>query len=237
MSDEQPPGADPADQTGGPATGRPRRALIPIAVLTALGAIAVWAATRMTWTDYVTEDGLTTPVSGSIDGGAWQPQLTPLALVMVAAIAAMFAVRGRAGRVVGAVVALTGIAVVVPAADALIGGVDTDRVRSVLDVPARTEVVSTSAAAGPAVLALLGGLAAVVAGIGLLAGRAERAGLSGAYQVPAARREQAAEAVGETDSAVTDQRLMWDALDGGIDPTDDGADPHDPASGEPGHDR
>src|SRR5699024_7029403 len=84
---------------------RETRYMAAVAVLLALGALAVWAASRMDWVGYTYENGLQPAVDGSFDGGTWASELTPLALLLLAGIAAMFAVRGWAQRLVGLVVA------------------------------------------------------------------------------------------------------------------------------------
>lgn len=244
-----------------PARTTDRRATTIAAIAAAVAGIAVWAATRLTWVSYVLDDGLTTSVDGTMDGAQWHAALAPLALVMIAGVAAMFAVRGWAVRVVGAVLVAVALAVAVPVIGGLTDDDRADRVHRILDKAGRVEISQVDVSVGPAVLALFGAVAACAAGIVLVLGRAGRAGLSGAYETPAARKDHAAEALGDDDGAL-DQRLMWDALDGGMDPTaepgEDGAERRaptdavgladgqdtgrtdvpgsaDPAGGEPGH--
>lgn len=192
-----------------------------------VGAIAVWSSTRLTWVSYVEDDGLTTATDGTMDGAQWHAALAPLALVMIAGVAAMFAVRGRAVRVVGLVLVAVGLTVAVPVLTGLSGDDRADRVHRILDKAGRVEILQVDAAVGPAVLALFGAAAACAAGLVLMVGRAGRAGLSGAYETPAARKDRAAEVI--DDDGALDQRLMWDALDGGMDPTaDPGEEPGGP---------
>lgn len=237
-----------------------RRATVLAAVAAAVAAIAVWSSTRLTWVSYVEDDGLTRATDGTMDGAQWHAALAPLALVLIAGVAAMFAVRGFAVRVVGLVLIAVGLMVAVPVISGLTGDDRADRVHRILDKAGRVEILQVDTAVGPAVLALFGALAACVAGLVLMFGRAGRAGLSGAYETPAARKDRAAEAL--DDDGALDQRLMWDALDGGMDPTaepeedpDTPAEPADrpapdraqdtgpaaapdtgdPAAGDPGH--
>jgi len=232
-----------------PSPAGSRRATMIAAVAAAIGAIAVWSSTRLTWVSYTEDDGLTRATEGTMDGAQWHAALAPLALVMIAGMAAMFAVRGFAVRVVGLVLVGVGLMVAVPVITGLTGDDRADRVHRILDKAGRVEILQVDGAVGPAVLALFGALAGCVAGLVLMFGRARRAGLSGAYETPAARKDRAAEAI--DDDGALDQRLMWDALDGGLDPTaEPGEEPTgtaqdtgpaatedtgDPATGDPGH--
>ncbi|MFZ2528919.1 MAG: TIGR02234 family membrane protein, partial [Rhodococcus sp. (in: high G+C Gram-positive bacteria)] len=91
------------------------------ALLLGVGAIALWASSRMTWVTAYSSDGLGEDRTLTLDGGTWAASLTPLALTLVAAIAASFAVRGWALRIVAAAVAAVAVAAAIPAAG-LLGG-------------------------------------------------------------------------------------------------------------------
>src|SRR5699024_4029926 len=76
-----------------PSPAGSRRATMIAAVAAAIGAIAVWSSTRLTWVSYTEDDGLTRATEGTMDGAQWHAALAPLALVMIAGMAAMFADR------------------------------------------------------------------------------------------------------------------------------------------------
>ena len=148
--------------------------------------------------------------------------MTPLALALLAAIAASFAVRGWALRVVGLLVALVAVAVAVPAVQLLVSGASADRAVDLAELSGHPEDLSTTVSVLPALLALVGAVAALGAAVLLMRKPPVRGGLSSKYDNPAARREAAAK-LGQGDKPASDepvtQRMLWDALDAGEDPT------------------
>lgn len=191
-------------------------------LLLGLAAIALWGSSRMTWVQVTSSDGKTLARTTDLDGGTWAAAMTPLALTLLAAVAASFAVRGWALRVVGLLVGLVGIGVAVPAIELLVSGADADRAADLAELSSHLEEVSAEASVLPPLLALAGSVAALAAGVLLMRKPKARAGLSSKYDNPAARREAAAK-LGQgskdaPDEPVT-QRMLWDALDAGEDPT------------------
>lgn len=199
-------------------------------LLLALAAAALWGSSRMTWVSVVSNDGKTLERTTDLDGSTWAAAMTPLALALLAAIAASFAVRGWAVRIVGLMVALVGVAVAVPAVQLMVSGASADRAADLAELSSHLEEVSTDVSIFPALLALFGAIAAFAAAALLMRKPKARAGLSSKYDNPAARREAAAKlgqgSSGASDEPVT-QRMLWDALDAGEDPTLD-ADDRDP---------
>ncbi|MBF6482214.1 Trp biosynthesis-associated membrane protein, partial [Nocardia cyriacigeorgica] len=90
MSDENTPEPGTSAQSAG-TSGTPAGRRYPVApvVLLAVSAAALWGASRMTWVSVRSSDGLTEPRTDDLDGGTWFGALTPLALVLLAAIAAV----------------------------------------------------------------------------------------------------------------------------------------------------
>ncbi|MCD2131144.1 TIGR02234 family membrane protein [Rhodococcus qingshengii] len=176
----------------------------------------------MTWVHLTSSDGKTLERTTDLDGSTWAAAMTPLALALLAAIAASFAVRGWALRVVGLLVALVAIAVAVPAVQLLVSGASADRAVELAELSGHPEDLSTTVSVLPALLALLGAVAALGAAVLLMRKPPVRGGLSSKYDNPAARREAAAK-LGQGDKPASDepvtQRMLWDALDAGEDPT------------------
>lgn len=201
----------------------PRRAKTVSALLLAVAAALLWSAGRMTWVEYTAADGLRPPVQDSLDGGQWEPASTPLALLLLAGIAAMFAARGWLVRVVGVLLALAGIAVAVQGFSALFGSPDDEKIASVAELSAGAEITAAQTLTVPAVLTVVAGLLAVAAAIPLVLGRIGGQGLSSSYETPAARKAAAAESVAAAGAVGEglEQRQIWDALDAGADPTED----------------
>ncbi|MQY25415.1 TIGR02234 family membrane protein [Nocardia aurantia] len=227
-------GNDSGESAAGPG---PRRYPVGPAVLLTVAAVLLWASSRLTWVTMVSSDGLTEPRTHTLDGGTWFGALTPLALVLLAAIAAMFATRGWLRRMVGAVVALLAAVSAVPWFALVSGHSRTaERAARLADLPARARVDHVTTSWLPVWLSLAGALAAFVAGVLLARMPETTARLSGKYENPVFRRAAAAEQVsgqhnrGEKESVRTEaadpdqslsERVLWDALDAGADPTED----------------
>lgn len=217
-------GAEPAE------TATRRTSPVGALVLLAVAAAALWASSRMTWVTVASTDGLTEPRTDRLNGGVWFGALTPLALVLLASIAAVLATRGWLRRVLGVVIALIAAVAAVPAFALLTNsGKIAERAAKLAELPARAQVGEATTSIFPAVLALLGALAAFAAG-GLLARMPqETARMSGKYDNPAFRRAAATEQVtkqrtevgAEPGSPQLSERVLWDALDAGTDPTED----------------
>ncbi|WP_433604484.1 TIGR02234 family membrane protein [Prescottella agglutinans] len=208
------------NRTGG------RRAVGIAALLLAVAAVCLWGSSRMTWVTVTSSDGLGEDRVTHLDGGTWAAATTPLALVLVAAIAAAFAVRGWMVRVLGVLVAIVAVVAAIPAIGLLTGGASDERAADIAGFErVGTQVTATDVSTAPALLVLLGSVVALVAAVMLIRKPAAAGGLSSKYDSPAARREAAAKrgAEGEKPEQQT-QRMLWDALDAGEDPTVDGAD-------------
>jgi uncharacterized membrane protein (TIGR02234 family) len=191
-------------------------------LLTLVGSALVLLAARRTWIEVPSSDGLTiaslhTTVRGSRVSGV--PQA--LGLVGLAGVLALVATRGVARAVVGALVGLAGLGVVVDAVrslhDGLLGRLVSGHASDVCDVGASTSgcllaterFVGITEHPGWAWLTLVGGLVLLAAGALVVARGRSWAGLSSAYQVPAATAAE----------PPAGDKAVWDALDRGDDPT------------------
>ncbi|MGM7649164.1 TIGR02234 family membrane protein [Nocardia sp. JW2] len=202
--------------------------VVPV-ILLAVAAAGLWASSRMTWVTVQSADGLTEPRTDNLDGGTWFGALTPLALVLVAAIAAVFAVKGVLRQLLGVVVAVVAAVAAVPGFALTIGaGRTAERAGTLAELPGRATVTGAEAHVFPAVLSVLAAACALAAGV-LLTRRAETtAQLSGKYDNPVFRRADASAQVNKSDGAAPlSDRVLWDALDAGTDPTDTADTPDD----------
>src|SRR5699024_141884 len=102
-------GGDPAAGDGGATMTQRARILVPV-VLLLVSAVLLWIASRVVWLDVVAFNDQAGESRRALLGTDWQPALVPLALGSVAAVAAVSLARGPGSRVVGAVIALLGIA-------------------------------------------------------------------------------------------------------------------------------
>lgn len=268
-SEPEPAQENSATDSASPDGAPRRRQPVGPVVLLILAAAALWAASRMTWVTIVSSDGLTTPRTHHLDGGVWFGALTPVALVLLAAVAAVFATRGWLRRLVGVVIALLAAVAAVPGLALLTHhGQVGARAAVLAELPVRARVDVVSVAAFPATVTVLGAILAFAAGVLLARMPESTARMSGKYDNPVFRRASAAEqvarqraaridsvsgdsdpasdksaassteegaargsspakpVVSQTGSAPTQplsERVLWDALDAGADPTDDEA--------------
>ncbi|WP_037141946.1 TIGR02234 family membrane protein [Rhodococcoides fascians] len=221
--------AAPASGTGRPA--KSRAAAIPVVAML-VGALCLWGSSRMTWVHVISSDGLGEDRATDLLGSTWAAASTPLALALVAAVAASFAVRGWASRVLAVLVGLVAVGAGIPALQALVSDVSEARAADLAELPGRADVVGAEAFTLPAVVALVGALCAALAAVMLLRKPTARKVLSSKYDAPAARREEVARRASAAASSATDraasndegedltERMLWDALDAGEDPTD-----------------
>ncbi|MBN9609427.1 MAG: Trp biosynthesis-associated membrane protein [Actinobacteria bacterium] len=198
-----------------------RRLAAPVAALAGAGCL-VGAAAMPWWTRHY-RDPLTGPVSAALRGSALVPALVPIALVVLAGLGAALLTRGVPRRIIGAAVALAGVAVmalsVVAAAQP-----DADRFAAELKRPADAVGAAAQNIGGP-LLAVLGGVLAALAGVVIVIARGPVARRTSAYESPAARRARARMTTRPDSAAAVDGAELWRALDAGIDPT--AADPDD----------
>ncbi|WP_083913363.1 TIGR02234 family membrane protein [Nocardia concava] len=211
-----------------------RKPLAAVALL-ALAAVLLWASSRMNWaTIEITSDyGL--PRKKDLDGGVWFAPLTPLALVFLATIAAVFATHGWWRRGVGVIVAIVSAMAAVPAYALLTHHGTTDRATRLAELHGGDHAGAVTTSALPALVSLAGAVSAFAAGLLLVRQSAEAPRMSGKYDNPANRKLSAAEQVAAHHARVRDAesasqtapreqlsgRVLWDALDEGVDPTDE----------------
>ncbi|MEV6773048.1 TIGR02234 family membrane protein [Nocardia sp. NPDC051030] len=231
-----------------------RRKPIGAVALLAIAAGLLWVASRMTWVKLDVTSELGPPRTVNLGGATWFGALTPLALALVATMAAVFAARGWVRRILGVVVAVLAAVSAVPAYALLMGqGKTVERAGRLAELRTWEHADKADTSSLPAVLTLIGAVAAFAAGVLLTRMPAESARMSGKYDNPVFRKSAAAEQVAEhhahaqggesgSQSGPREQlsgRVLWDALDAGADPTDDETNApaahDDPGSGAAGH--
>src|ERR1700752_1928215 len=90
--------------------GPGRRSIRIAQALLVLAAAGLSAASRLTWGDMRTFDGLSPPKLGTLSGAGWSSALVPLALVLLATAVAALAVRGWPLRMLALLVAVVSLA-------------------------------------------------------------------------------------------------------------------------------
>lgn len=190
----------------------------------------MWAASRFSWVIIRSFDGLGPPKEITLSGASWSTALVPLAIVNLAAAVAALAVRGWQLRALAALLAVVSFAIgylgislwAVP--DVAARGAD------LAHVPVATLVGSARQYSGATVTVLAGVCTLVAAALLVRAASAGGAARSDGtkYLAPGARRsaarDLAAQEPDERDQqdgrAQLSERMIWDALDEGRDPTD-----------------
>ncbi|WP_306359478.1 TIGR02234 family membrane protein [Nocardia sp. CC227C] len=196
-----------------PDTPRQRKPVVAVLLL-AVAAGALWVSSRMTWVSIEVGSELGAPRDIDLDGGTWFGALTPLALALLATIAAVFATRGWPRRIVGVVVALLAAVAAVPGYALLSGeGQLAERAGRLAELRDWEHVVSTQTATAPAIVALVGAVAAFLAGVLLVRAPEDSGRLSGKYDNPGVRRSAAAAEVAQRRAAQEAQRRAGQAAE------------------------
>ncbi|GAA3964334.1 TIGR02234 family membrane protein [Gordonia caeni] len=214
-------------ETGAPGPNRRAKAIASLLLIAAAGVL--WGASRMTWAEVYVEDGLSEPRIFAVTGSDWSPWLVAIALFFLAALVVQFVLHGIALRIVAVVVALAGIAVAIPAVTLINSGADSMYAAEVIDLPARYDVVAITSRTGAGILVLVAAACAVLGAIAMLRSASSASKMSSKYTSPAARREELERRVfaerearqAGQDSGAASERELWEALDHGVDPTDD----------------
>lgn len=214
------------------ADARPARAgritIIVAQLLLMAAAAALWVASRLPWVVVRSFDGLGQPKQVTLHGATWSSALLPLALLMLATAVAALAVRGWPLRVLAGLLAVASLAVgylgvslwVIP--DVGARGADLAHIPVMFLVGSERRYWG----AGIAVAAAVCTLASAV----LLMRSASKARDSATrYAAPATRRSNARredtggatlEGSEKPEKSDMSERMIWDALDEGHDPTD-----------------
>jgi uncharacterized membrane protein (TIGR02234 family) len=180
-------------------------------LLLLLSAGALWVASRLTWVDVQSFDGLGQPKTTALNGASWSTALVPLAVLLVAAAVAALAVRGWPLRVLAMLVAAASAGMAYLAISLWVIRDVAVRAAHVADVPV-ANLVDTQRHYGGAAIALVAAVVTLMSAV-LLVRSAARAR-------PEAARYERRVAPPPEEAVTTSERALWDALDAGQDPTD-----------------
>lgn len=185
--------------------------MIRIAQLLLLAsALGLWVASRMPWVSVGSFDGLGPPKTITLNGATWSAALLPLAVLLGAAALAGLAVRGWLLRAVAVLLAVVAFALGYLGISLLTMPDVGPRGAGLAGVDVATLVSSERHPVG-AIVTLVAAAGVLVAAVLLMRAAASTADRSAKYAVAGSTRP-----AGETPS----ERVMWDALDAGRDPTD-----------------
>jgi uncharacterized membrane protein (TIGR02234 family) len=178
-------------------------------VLLVLAAGALWWASRLAWVGVTSFNGLGQPKTTTLVGGAWSTALIPLALLILAAAVAALAVRGLPLRIFAVLVAASSAAMAYLAISLWVVPDVAVRAAHLADVPV-VDLVDTQRHYTGAVITLVAAVMTLAAAVLLMRSAVKERGGAVRY------RRRTAPAPEEPAS----ERMLWDALDEGRDPTD-----------------
>lgn len=197
-----------------------------------LSSLILWLAGRMSWVTAVSEDDKAGRAVNDVPGATWSVELIALASAFLAGALAVLVLRRQARRIIGVVCAIAAIAGSVGPTLLLVQGADPERAKALLTAGATSSkanapvsisewAVVTEATVNPlgVALALLGFAVALVAAVVVVMRPGHDSPRVSKYERAATRREKLEE---ELETSPDSQRVMWDALDAGLDPTDAG---------------
>lgn len=179
-------------------------------VLLVLSAAGLWGASRLPWVSVRSSDGLGQPRSSEIAGAQWSTALLPLAALLLAAALAGLSVRGRMLRAVALLVGLSCLVLGYLGVSLMVMPDVGPRAAELAGVPVSTLVHSQRYVAGGALTLAAAALALVAAALLMRT--------AAAPVRPSVAPETGGG--GPAGEARLSERAMWDALDGGGDPTE-----------------
>lgn len=206
-------------------------------LLLILAALGLWVASRLTWVVVTSFEGLGQPKTVTLSGSTWSTALLPLALLLLASAVAVLAVRGWPLRI---------LAILVAAVSGLTGYLAISQwvVRDVAVRGAGLAEVTVASLVGSerhywgAAVTLAAAVLTLLAAAFLIRSAGAGKGTTTKYVAPAARREAARRTPDEqlgpqtSGEGTVSERMIWDALDEGRDPTVADGDSDEAVGGE-----
>lgn len=203
------------------------------AVAVGAGGLCLFVSTRLTWVTAVAYDDRSGESTFDLAGSRWSPELAAVAAVLIVGFLAGVLLRRLGRRLVALLCLLVAAAAGLSPISFLSSGADPDRAWDLLtsnadSADAAGETISSAAQltevtahnAG-AILAIVGCVIAIfgAALLGVAPGKDKAAAQAGSkYDRKAARLARVERNLSEAPDST---RVMWDALDADIDPTDD----------------
>ncbi|OBA90633.1 hypothetical protein A5662_22805 [Mycobacteriaceae bacterium 1482268.1] len=185
-------------------------------LLLVIAAGALWLASRMTWVAVSSFDGLGQPETATLNGGTWSTALVPVALILLAAALASTVGPKWQLRLLALVVGALSAAMAYLAISLWVVPDVAVRAANLAEVPV-ADLVGTQRHYWGAVVTLVAALLTLAGALLLLRAPVKSESKSDKYQAPARRRETARRRAAAGDDL--SERMMWDALDEGRDPT------------------
>ncbi|KUI29508.1 hypothetical protein AU196_04045 [Mycobacterium sp. IS-1742] len=182
-----------------------------------LGAAVLWVASRLTWVDVHSFDGLGQPKTSTLNGAEWSTALIPLALLVLAAAVAVLAVRGWPLRILAVLVAAASAGMAYLGITLWVIVDVAPRAANLAEVPV-ADLTGTERHFAGAVLTLVAAALVLAGAVLLMRAAVKGTAATNRYAAPSARRATAVKR--EEQGEPMSERMLWDALDEGHDPTD-----------------
>ena len=204
------------------------------ALLVGVGGVLAWVGSRMDWFTVEVFDDRAGASTTTVDGSMWSTEIAAVALILIVAMIAIFALRRVGRRIVGVVAALGAVGAGVSGLRTLLAEPDLERLHTLLSagsgeqggaasdgaIAAWAEITQVQQHSAGIYLVILGALLGLIGALTVVMRPGVDSAKLNKYETEAVRREK----LGEDLEARPDSgRVMWDALDSGIDPTDDEA--------------
>lgn len=188
-------------------------------LLLVLAAGGLWGASRLPWVWIRSFDGLGQPKQVAVTGASWSTALVPLALLCLAAAVAAVALRGWKLRALAVLMAAVSLAAGYLAVSMWVVRDIALRALDIAEIPL-TALLGTDRRLTGAVLSLLAALCVLAAAALLMRAAAHHPNDDAKYATPAVRREATRGSDAVRGAPEMSERMMWDALDEGCDPTE-----------------
>ena len=180
-------------------------------LLLVLAAAGLWVASRLVWVEVRSFDGLGQPKTATLNGASWSTALMPLAVLVLAAAIAALAVRGWPLRLLAVLVAAASAGTAYLAISMWVIRDVAVRAAHLAQVPG-PDLVATQRHYWGAVITVVAAVAALVGAVLFMRGATKARPEATRYvRRGAAPRDEPGEPISE--------RMIWDALDEGRDPT------------------
>lgn len=196
-------------------------------LLLGIAAGGLWLASRLPWVVIRSFDGLGQPKQVTVSGASWSTALVPLAALALAAAVAALAVRGWQLRVLAVLMAAASLAAGYLAVSMWVTADVVARAAGIADIPIVSLLGGDRYYRG-AVFTLAAALCMLSGAALLMRSASAGRGAAAKYVPPATRRAMAQlDSTGQEAGAETpamSERMIWDSLDEGRDPTEDPTD-------------
>ncbi|MEJ4113275.1 TIGR02234 family membrane protein [Corynebacterium kroppenstedtii] len=202
-------------------------------VLVIIGAVGIGGISHLTWMTVHAVDDKQGELTRTLVGTVWAPSMNAVAIALIAACLAMVILKRTGRRILAAVTAVVGVVSLWSPLSVLVSSPGVTRVHNLLVNGQATQkkshpqtltewatVTGIDVHKGTVILTVVASLMAIVGAVVLVIWPGVDSVKGSKYDTTSARRHSlAADLASDEDSG----RVLWDAMDAGVDPTQDDA--------------